>query len=72
MILSTKTIVLRSRNGEPKRCVDLQVAWSALTIQPPATGSARKQQPIDGWCKISSSLTVGNPTECFALALSDV
>ncbi|BAY78559.1 putative transposase [Nostoc linckia NIES-25] len=48
--MSTKTIVLRGRNGEPKRCVDLQVAWSALTIQPPATGNERKQQPIDGWC----------------------
>jgi hypothetical protein len=30
--------------------VDLQVAWSALTIQPPTTGNERKQQPIDGWC----------------------
>ena len=48
--MSTKTIVLRGRNGEPKRCVDLQVAWSALTIQAPTTGSERKQQPIDGWC----------------------
>jgi hypothetical protein len=48
--MATKTIVLRGRNGEPKRNVDLQVAWSPLTIQPPAIGSERKQKPIEGWC----------------------
>jgi hypothetical protein len=36
--------------------VNLNVVWiyklqgRALTIQPPATGSERKQQPINGWC----------------------
>lgn len=48
--MALKTIVLRGRNGEPKREVDLQVAWSPLIIQPPATGNERKQQPIKGWC----------------------
>ena len=35
-------MVLRGRDGEPKRSVNLQVAWSALTIQAPAIGSERK------------------------------
>ncbi|MDZ7970855.1 MAG: IS4 family transposase, partial [Nostoc sp. DedSLP03] len=48
--MAEKTVVLRGRNGEPKRKVNLQVAWSQLTIQPPAIGCERKQQPIDGWC----------------------
>lgn len=48
--MAAKTVVLRGRNGEPKRDVNLQVAWAQLTIQPPAIGCERKQQPIDGWC----------------------
>lgn len=48
--MATKMMELRGRNGEPKRNCNLQVAWSALTIQPPATGSERKQQPIKGYC----------------------
>ncbi len=57
--LAQKTIVLRDalgnhlrwyRNGEPKREVDLSIAWSKISIQPPAAGSERKQQQINGWC----------------------
>lgn len=39
--MAIKTIVLRGRNSQPKRDVHLQVAWSPLTIQPPATGCER-------------------------------
>jgi hypothetical protein len=48
--MALKTMVLRGRDGEPKRSVNLQVAWSALTIQAPAIASERKQKPISGWC----------------------
>jgi Transposase DDE domain len=48
--IAQKTVVLRGRNGEPKRDVNLLVAWSKICIQPPATGSERKQQQIAGWC----------------------
>ena len=45
-----KTIVLRGRDGEPQRSVQLQVAWESITIQPPAQGAERFSQPISGWC----------------------
>lgn len=47
--MATKTMLLRGRNGEPKREVNLLVAWSAVCVQPPA-GSQPKQEPIAGWC----------------------
>jgi len=45
-----KTLVLRGRNGEPKRSVALQVAWSAVQIQPPQSGALRHSNPISCWC----------------------
>ncbi|MBD0299303.1 MAG: IS4 family transposase, partial [Nitrososphaera sp.] len=48
--MALKTLVLRGRDGEPKRSVNLQVAWSPIIIQPPQTGPERKQQPISGCC----------------------
>jgi hypothetical protein len=45
-----RVIELRGRGGEPKRCVTLRVARSAVTLCPPLLGPERKQDPIHGWC----------------------
>jgi len=45
-----KRVVLRGRDGLPKREVDLQVAWSALRICAPQLGPERKERPLAGWC----------------------
>lgn len=46
--MATKTIVLRGRNGEPKREANLLIAWSAICVQPPAT-QGRTKATTDSW-----------------------
>ncbi len=48
--MTAQNIVLRGRNGQPKRTVGLQVAWEQVTISPPKRGPERTQEPITGWC----------------------
>ncbi len=45
-----KSLVLRGRNGLAHRNVNLQVAWSEVTLCSPCLGPERKQEPIKGWC----------------------
>src|SRR3712207_194620 len=59
---TSKLLLVTWNQCQPRRLcyvaatANLNVVWiyklqgRALTIQPPATGSERKQQPIDGWC----------------------
>ena len=49
-VMSHKKIVLRGRSGQPKRHVELQLAWQQVQIHPPRHGVERQQQPIGGWC----------------------
>lgn len=49
-VMSYKKIVLRGRSGQPKRHVELQLAWQQIQIHPPGRGPERQQQPIEGWC----------------------
>ena len=49
-VMSHKKIVLRGRSGQPKRLVELQLAWQPIQISPPGRGPERQQQPIEGWC----------------------
>jgi Transposase DNA-binding/Transposase DDE domain len=49
-VMSHKKIVLRGRSGQPKRHVELQLAWQQVQIHPPRQGPERQQQPIKGWC----------------------
>ncbi|WP_422615181.1 IS4 family transposase [Gloeocapsopsis dulcis] len=48
--MASKSIVLRGRDGEPKRSVNLLVAWSKVLIFPPTRGPERRTQPISCWC----------------------
>ncbi len=43
-------VELRGRNGEPKRLVQLQVAWFELSIIAPKRGTERYEHPQSGWC----------------------
>jgi hypothetical protein len=44
-----KSLLLRGRDGMPKREVELKVAYSVVTIRPPK-GPESKQDPIKLWC----------------------
>jgi hypothetical protein len=46
---ATKTITVRGREGNPNRQVALQVAWTALTLQPPANRPEKYELPQPGW-----------------------
>jgi hypothetical protein len=48
--MAQKTLVLRGRDGELSRTIDLQVAWETITVRPPTSGPERKELPIGGWC----------------------
>lgn len=46
-----KHVVMRGRSGKEKRRVTLQVAWSAVTLVPPANDPREKKaEPLSGWC----------------------
>jgi hypothetical protein len=47
---ATKTVIVRGRNGTPNRQVALQVAWTSLTLQPPANRPEKYEPPQPGWC----------------------
>ena len=48
--MSHKKILLRGRSGQPKRHVELKLAWQQVQIHPPSRGPERQQKPIEGWC----------------------
>lgn len=45
-----KTIQLRGRDGQPKRTVELHLAWASVTVYPPKAGIERHQSPRTLWC----------------------
>jgi hypothetical protein len=45
---TTTTLTKRGRDGQPKREVELEVAWSAITLVPPVR--EKDSQPIEGYC----------------------
>lgn len=45
-----KRLELRGRSGQPKRTVDLQVSWSALSLHPPQPGTQCPAAPLECWC----------------------
>lgn len=47
---SKKSLLIRGRDGLPKRAVDLQVAYSSVTISPPKVGPERNYAPIEVRC----------------------
>lgn len=48
---SEHRVVLRGRSGKEKRFVNLQIAWSVVTLLPPNHDPREKKcQPISGWC----------------------
>lgn len=50
-IQATKTIVRRTRTGQEKRNVVLQISWSPVTLLPPSNDlREKKSAPITGWC----------------------
>ena len=55
---ATKTVVMRGKDGMPARQVVFQVAWTSLTLAPPATRAERHERPQPGWC-----MRVWNDTE---------
>ncbi|MBV9386863.1 MAG: IS4 family transposase [Chroococcidiopsidaceae cyanobacterium CP_BM_ER_R8_30] len=44
-----KALVLRGRDGLPKRTVQLQVAWAQVSLSPPRHGPEHKQSTVTGW-----------------------
>ncbi len=46
---TTKPVVLRGREGQPQRAVELQVSCSALQLCAPQQGPERNQAPLAGW-----------------------
>jgi hypothetical protein len=46
---TTKSITLQGRNGKPARTVLLQVAWTTVTLMPPANRPEKHEQPQAGW-----------------------
>ena len=51
--MPTKTasvVLLRGRDGESKRSVELQLAWDSVQIVPPVRGDKRNQELVEGWC----------------------
>ena len=46
---TTKTTVLQSK-GLPDREVVLQIAWTPLTLEPPANRAEKYESPQSGWC----------------------
>lgn len=47
---ATKEIVLRGRDGQPKRSVELQLSWQQVKIVPPVRGGKGNQDTVEGWC----------------------
>jgi len=47
--MAHKSIVLRGRDGQPKRSADLMVAWSQVFIFPPTRGPERREKPMSCW-----------------------
>jgi len=48
--MAQTTLALRSRDGQPKQTLDLQVAWFPVEIVPPVRGTERHELPQSGWC----------------------
>jgi Transposase DNA-binding/Transposase DDE domain len=46
---TTKSVILRGRDGKPKREVELQLSWSTVRLCAPRFGVERGQEPIAGW-----------------------
>jgi hypothetical protein len=46
---TSKSVILRGRDGKPKREVELQISWSGVRLCAPRQGSERGQEPIAGW-----------------------
>lgn len=45
-----KTLMLRGRDGQPKRTVTLNLAWALVMIHPPTAGPERTSSPLSAWC----------------------
>ena len=49
-IKTASVVLLRGRDGESKRSVELQLAWEQVKIVPPVRGDERNQELVEGWC----------------------